>query len=141
MPVLQAAPEGCAVVQCKREFGGASVFSYEILKAFILLAVWAVGSLAGELIAPLFRDTKSAVFFRRVNVVILALSLCAGLWLALNRERFHWYYDIATGEPVDHYSTYAKCVVCVAISAVSSAAACAARYLRAKKQRKMAGQG
>jgi len=46
------------------------------------------------------------------------------LWLLFNKELFHWNFDIATGKPVDHYSTYGRCVVYIVVALISNVASC-----------------
>jgi len=46
------------------------------------------------------------------------------LWLLFNKELFHWNFDIATGKPVDHYSTYGRCVVYIVVALIGSVASC-----------------
>lgn len=47
---------------------------------------------------------------RWYGIVLTLLGIGIILLVALNKEGFHWYFDIATGKPVDHYSTYPLCL-------------------------------
>ncbi len=51
---------------------------------------------------------------------IVVISIGLFIWILFNKELFHWNYDIATGEPVDHYSTYHLCLIKTGIAGVIS---------------------
>ncbi len=61
----------------------------------------------------LFIKRKSQVhqFIKISTILSLVASVALFIVILLNKELFHWNYDIATGKPVDHYSTYYFCIV------------------------------
>jgi len=94
------------------------MFSYRMLK----IAVWVMFFSVGVLCRDLLKKTESVeskTIMKYVRIVMILISVAWIVWLLFNKELFHWNYDIATGKPVDHYSTYGKCVL-YAIIAVGS---------------------
>lgn len=50
------------------------------------------------------------------------------LFLTMYKEAFHWSYDIATGEAVDHYSTHSSCMAMAMIALVCNVIAFFVQY-------------
>ena len=94
------------------------MFSFKMLKLAIWVMFFSVGSLCRELLKKT-ESVESKAIMKYVRLVLIMVSVAWIVWLLLNKELFHWNYDIATGDPVDHYSTYGKCVI-YAIIAVGS---------------------
>lgn len=91
------------------------VLSYKVLRFVIWLMSFSLGYLLGELLTK--NNTK---FLKYARMVLSVFSFGVFIWLLLNKELFHWNFDIATGEPVDHYSTYGKCMIYVVIALISN---------------------
>ena len=79
------------------------------------------------------KQGKENKFLKYTSLVIAVANAVILVWLLCNKEAFHWNYDIATGKPVDHYSTFGRCVVMACIAAVSSTAATILHFLKGKK--------
>ena len=74
-----------------------------------------------ELLPKIFRaEGNYKTFVTYFRSILLTASCVMLIWLLFNKERFHWTYDISTGEPVDHYSTYGRCITFTVIALVSN---------------------
>ena len=102
------------------------MLSYKVLRFVTYVMTFSLGYLIGELFTK--NNTK---FLKYARSVLSVLSFGVFLWLLLNKELFHWNFDIATGEPVDHYSTYGTCMIYVVIALVSNIAS----YIVAKMRK------
>ncbi len=96
------------------------MFSYRILSFITYLMAFSVGYLVGEILVKRNGNEKDRVFFKYARIVLFVLSFGVFVWLMFNKERFHWNFDIATGEPVNHYSTYGKCMAYTVVAMVSN---------------------
>lgn len=94
------------------------MFSYKILSFVNFVMAFSVGFSAGEIFSEKLR--KHNILFKYTRIVLFCISALLLLWLIFNKELFHWNYDIATGEKVDHYSTYTRCVLRTVIAVVSN---------------------
>jgi len=111
------------------------MFSYRMLK----IAVWVMFFSVGVLCRDLLKKTESVeskTIMKYVRIVMILISVAWIVWLLFNKELFHWNYDIATGKPVDHYSTYGKCVIYGIIALGSNVMA---HYTSRKKQEMSVG--
>ncbi len=95
------------------------MLSYRILSVVSYLLAFSLVNLVGELFVRKRGGERNGKFLRYVRIVFFAVSFCIFIWLLCNKELFHWNFDIATGEPVDHYSTYGRCVIYSIIALVS----------------------
>ena len=107
------------------------MLSYKVLSFISWLMFFSLGYLVAEILAPQYGNGKDVKFLKYAKIVLFVLSFCMFVWLLLSKELFHWNFDIATGEPVDHYSTYTKCMVRVVIALISNVVSCVV----AKKRR------
>ena len=71
--------------------------------------------------------------FKWLWTLILPVNAGMMIWLLLNKEFFHWYYDVATGKPVDHYSTYGKCMLFCGIALAFNGVSAIVHLLRRRK--------
>ncbi len=69
------------------------------------------------------------------TIVVFILSILTTVWLLFHKEHFHWKYDIATGIPVDHYSTYYICLEASVIACAVSALNLIWRFFRKKTKK------
>ncbi len=99
------------------------MLSYKILRFASWLMLFSVGYLFGEIFYEKFGNDNDKKFLKYARIILLLIGTIMIIWLLFNKELFHWNYDIATGEPVDHYSTYGKCVVYTVITLVSNTVA------------------
>lgn len=106
------------------------MLSYKILNMISCLMTFSLGNLIGELLVKKLGKENDVRLLKYARVVFFVLSLCVFLWLLFNKELFHWNFDIATGKPVDHYSTYGRCVVYIVVALISNVAS----YVIAKKR-------
>jgi len=114
------------------------MFSYKVLRKATSLMVFSVGYYIGGFLVKRFGNDTDKKIFKYARVFLLVMSAIMFIWLLFNKELFHWNYDIATGEPVDHYSTYGKCIVYTIIALVSNiiaGIACFKKKNVRKKQR------
>ena len=96
------------------------MLSYKILSFVSCLMTFSLGCLIGELLVKKFGKESDIKFLKCARIVLFILSLCVLVWLLFNKELFHWNFDIATGKPVDHYSTYGRCVARIVIALISN---------------------
>jgi len=96
------------------------MIAYKVLSLVSCLMTFSLGSLIGELLNKKFGKASDVKFLKYARITFLVLSFCVLIWLLFNRELFHWKFDIATGEPVDHYSTYGRCIAYVIVSLASN---------------------
>ena len=99
------------------------MLSYKILRLVNMIMVFSIGCLFAEILLKRFGNDNDKRFLRYARVILSFVNVGVFIWLFFNKEVFHWNYDIATGEPVDHYSTYGKCVLCTAVAIISNVAA------------------
>ncbi len=92
------------------------MLSYKILSFASFLMVFSIGYLFAELLRKKYGNQNDKTFLKYARIVLLLISAVLFVWLLLNKELFHWHYDIATGEPVDHYSTYGRCMIYTTIA-------------------------
>ncbi len=107
------------------------MFYYEELPQLIwILVAWSI-----IFLVPTFfpKDIKYPNFNKYGTIVVLILSVITIIWLLFNKELFHWNYDIATGEPVDHYSTYGKCMARAVLACIISSVNITSSFFRKKK--------
>lgn len=110
------------------------MISYQVLKIATFLMICSLGYLIGEhVLVIIFKDQKSRRFFAYTRPVLFIAAVVMLVWLCFNKESFHWNYDIATGEPVDHYSTYGSCLVYTAISLAGSILSGIIYFIKKKK--------
>ncbi|MBE7035778.1 MAG: hypothetical protein E7403_00630 [Ruminococcaceae bacterium] len=95
------------------------MFSLKMLNIVATLMILSIGFLLGEIFRKKTNENYKK-FLKYASIVFLVISAILLIWLPVNKELFHWHYDIATGEPVDHYSTYGKCITYTGIALVSS---------------------
>jgi len=96
------------------------MLSYKILSYVSLLMIFSLGYFIGELLVKKYGNKKDVKFLNYTRIVLFVSSFCMFVWLLLNKELFHWNFDIATGESVDHYSTYGRCIVYIIIALISN---------------------
>lgn len=108
------------------------MLSYKILSYVSLLMIFSLGYFIGEILVKKYGNKRDVKFLKYARIVLFVSSFCMFVWLLLNKELFHWNFDIATGEPVDHYSTYGRCVVYIIIALISNALS----YIIAKNRKK-----
>ena len=77
---------------------------------------------------------KWGKYLKFLTIAAGIISIEILLFLIMYKEAFHWNYDIATGEPVDHYSTYGSCMVMGVISLVSNALALVIQLRKRNKE-------
>lgn len=99
------------------------MLSLKILSFSNWLMVFSVGYLFAELFRKKFGNNDKK-FLKVARIILLVIGVVLFVWLLFNKELFHWNYDIATGEPVDHYSTYNRCVINAVIALISNLIAC-----------------
>ena len=97
------------------------MLSYKVLSFESWLMTFSIGYLIGEILIKKCGKENDGKFFKYARIVLLLLSLCLFVWLLFNKELFHWNFDIATGEPVDHYSTYGRCIAYMVVALLSNA--------------------
>ncbi len=100
------------------------MLSYRILSLVSCLTTFSILNLIGELLVKKFGKENDVKVLKYTKAIFLILSLCMFVWLLFNKELFHWNFDIATGEPVDHYSTYEKCIAFISVAIISNAVSC-----------------
>jgi len=98
------------------------MFSYDMLSYATGLTTLSVVCFVSSLLQKKSLNAKKRRILTVMGFVLLGLSTIFIVWLLFNKESFHWNFDIATGEAVDHYSTYGKCVARCIISLVSNIA-------------------
>lgn len=96
------------------------MLSFKILSFASFLMTFSLGYLIGELLVKKLGKESDAKFLKYARIVLFVLSFGMLIWLLFNKELFHWNFDIATGKPVDHYSTYGRCMVYIVISLISN---------------------
>ena len=96
------------------------MFSYKMLSFASWLFAFSLGYFVGEILLKKYGREREGKFFKYARIILFVLSFCMFLWLMFNKELFHWNFDIATGEAVNHYSTYGKCVIYVILAMVSN---------------------
>lgn len=107
------------------------MLAYKMLSFTSWLMIFSLGYL---IIPPLFKKRltyNDAKFLKYARIVLFVLSLGVFIWLLFNKELFHWNFDIATGEPVDHYSTYTKCLINAVVALISNVVS----YVISKKRK------
>lgn len=92
------------------------MLSFKILNISAFFMALSIGYLITELLRK--------KFLKIAKIILLCLNTGLFIWLLLNKELFHWNYDISTGEPVDHYSTYGRCIINTVAALIGSIAAC-----------------
>ena len=104
-------------------------FSYQV-------AGWANGIMILSMVLLILsvsaRKKVANPILKYTSLVVLLINVAFFVWILLNKELFHWNYDIATGKPVDHYSTFGRCIVMAGSSMISSAAATLLHFLKPK---------
>jgi len=105
------------------------MLSYKILSLASWLMIFSLGYSITGLFVKRFGKANDAKFLKYARIVLFVLSFCVFIWLLFNKELFHWNFDIATGKPVDHYSTYGKCVIYSLVALISNIVS----YVVAKK--------
>jgi len=110
--------------------------SFQVLHIATMVMVFSVGYLLGELLLVRFGKGNDEKFLLYARRFLLLLSVGLMIWLLFQKELFHWHYDMATGEPVDHYSTYGKCIAYTMIALVSNAIAAIIRHARKHTRKK-----
>ncbi len=83
-----------------------------------------------------FANNMSEKIMLFAGIILLGISILMLVWLLMNKEQFHWNFDIATGEPVDNYSTYASCIVYTMISMASNMISCIVHWVLNKRENK-----
>ncbi len=106
------------------------MLSYKVLNFVTWLMIFSLGYLIGELLIKKYGKENDARFLKYARIVLFALNFGVLIWLLFNRELFHWYFDIATGEQVDHYSTYGRCIIYIVVALISNVVS----YVIAKKR-------
>ena len=97
------------------------MFSYKILDISIYLMCFSFMYLLYELFPKILKsDYGNKTFITYFRSILRIASCVMFVWLLFNKERFHWTFDIATGEPVDHYSTYGRCIIFTIIALVGN---------------------
>ena len=104
------------------------MFSYKVLSIATYLLMFSVGYLIAELLLKRFGKGNDQKFLTYARAFLFLASTIMLIWLLFNKELFHWNYDVATGEPVDHYSTYVRCIVYTIIALVSNIIAGIVRF-------------
>ena len=99
------------------------MFAYKMLRFVSAIMLFSVGYFFAELLSKKFGNNSDKNFLKYARIVLLIVSFGILIWLVFNKELFHWNYDIATGKPVNHYSTYGKCIVYTIIALVSNTVA------------------
>ena len=110
------------------------MFAYKILDIPIYLMGFSFGYMLCELFPKLCKTDDRKTFITYFRSILLTVSCVMFIWLLFNKERFHWSYDISTGEPVDHYSTYGRCITFTVIALVSNILGIVLRFKRNRKQ-------
>ena len=100
------------------------MLSLKILSFSNWLMVFSVGYVFAELFRKKFGNNNNKKFLKIARISLLVIGVVLFVWLLFNKELFHWNYDIATGEPVDHYSTYNRCIINTVIALVSNLIGC-----------------
>ncbi len=107
------------------------MLSYRVLSFVRVLMAFSLGNFIGELLIKKFGKENDIKFLKYARIVLFVLSFCMFVWLLFNKELFHWNFDIATGEPVNHYSTYGRCVMYIFVALISNVVS----YIVAKKRK------
>ena len=100
------------------------MLSLKMLSFSNWLLVFSVGYVFAELFRKKFGNNNNKKFLRIARMILLVIGIILFAWLLFNKELFHWNFDIATGEPVDHYSTYNRCIINTVIALISNLIAC-----------------
>lgn len=109
------------------------MFSYNVLKIPTFLMIFSLGYLLGEFLLKRYGKDNDKKFVLYARGILLFISSAVFIWLLFNKELLHWNYDIATGEPVDHYSTYGRCIAYTVIALVSNIIGIIVRLKRSRK--------
>lgn len=98
------------------------MISYEILSCTIVLLlasiiefVWVIKLKKGQ--------NKDVAIRKRclgLGIILFIIGLVTTILILANKEVFHWRYDIITGEAVNHYSTFSRCLITGIIGTVVS---------------------
>ena len=96
------------------------MLSFKVMGIALQLFIVSIAFLIRQLVILFTKSEKDHKFFIFGNRIMLLINAIFLIWLLLNKEAFHWNFDIATGEPVDHYSTYGRCFCFSVISASCS---------------------
>ncbi len=107
------------------------MLSYKMLSLVSWLMIFSLGYFIGELLVKKYGKKNDVKFLKYARIILFILSFCTLIWLIFNKELFHWNFDIATGEPVDHYSTYARCLIYIIVALISNVVS----YFIAKKRK------
>ena len=100
------------------------MLSYEILGLATWLMVFSLGYCIGELLVKKLGKQNDVKFLKYARIILSVLSFFLFVWLLFYKELFHWHFDISTGEPVDHYSTYGRCMVYALVAFLSNVVSC-----------------
>lgn len=103
-------------------------FSYDtavLIQGFMIVSLGLLFAAIG-----LRKEGKANKILRYVTIAVTVVSVGILVWLVLNKEAFHWNYDIATGKPVDHYSTYGRCVAMEVVAIICNATATLLHFLK-----------
>ncbi len=108
------------------------MLSLKILSFSIWLMTFSVGYLLAELLRKKFGNINDKNFLKVARIILLVVGAVLFIWLLLKKELFHWNYDISTGEPVDYYNTYRRCIINTIIALMSNLIVCVV-YIKNKK--------
>ena len=100
------------------------MLSFKILDISIFFMAFSIGYLIAELLQKKLGNNNDKKFLKIARIILICLNTVLFIWLLFNKELFHWNYDIATGEPVDHYSTYGRCIINTVVALISNIVAC-----------------
>lgn len=96
------------------------MISLEMLSFCRILFLFSFGYLIAEIIARKTGKDNDKTYQKYARAILLIICSVIMIWLVCNKELFHWNYDIATGEAVDHYSTYPNCMIYVILAIITN---------------------
>ena len=99
------------------------MFSLKMLSFCRWLCLFSFGFLIAEVVERRDGNNNDKIYLKYARGILLVIGIAIMIWLIFNKEMFHWNYDIATGEEVDHYSTYLNCVIYAILANVSNTVA------------------
>jgi len=110
------------------------MLSYRVLEIATFLMAWSIGC-ALLLFLTRFKLVQHPKFYTYGSAVLFVLNIAVLVFLLFGKERFHWHFDIATGAPVDHYSTYGRCLAFTITGLLANLLAVVFRTLNLRKPR------